>query len=45
MGIKFEILTENKSSILNLLIDILVQAEERGVQIYEEENNNSICES
>jgi hypothetical protein len=37
MGIKFEILTENKSSILNLLIDILVQAEERGVQIYEED--------
>ena len=37
MGIKFEILTENKSSILSLLIDILVQAEERGVQIYEED--------
>ena len=41
MGIKFEISTENKSSILSLLIDILVQAEERGVQIYEEENDNS----
>lgn len=37
MGIIFEVITENKSSIIEVLIEILKQAEKRGIQIYEED--------
>lgn len=37
MGIIFEVITENKSSIIEVLIEILKQAEKRGIQIYEDE--------
>lgn len=45
MGIKFKVLTENKSNIIDVLIEILINARKEGVQIYEEEDDNSICES
>ena len=37
MGIIFEVITENKSSIIEVLIEILKHAEKRGIQIYEDE--------
>jgi hypothetical protein len=45
MGIIFQVATKNKSEIIKILAEILKNAESKGVQIYEEENNNSICES
>lgn len=37
MGIIFKVITENKSDLINILIEILKQADKRGVQIYEED--------
>ena len=44
MGIIYKIITENKSDLISILIEILKQAEKEGVQIYEEDDN-SICKS
>ena len=37
MGIIFDVITQNKSDILKILIEILKNAEKEGVQIYEED--------
>jgi flagellar motor component MotA len=37
VGIIFKVITENKSDLINILIEILKQADKRGVQIYEED--------
>ena len=37
MGIIFKVTTKNKSDLINILIEILKQADKRGVQIYEED--------
>ena len=41
VGIIFKVITENKSDLINILIEILKQADKRGVQIYEEDKRMS----
>ena len=42
MGIIFEVIEKNKSDLINILIEILKQAEREGIQIYEK-NDDSFC--
>ena len=44
MGIIFKVITENKSDILKILIMILKEAEKKGIEIYERDDD-SICKS